>query len=152
MKRSSKRLSHIFIRELVGIRNILGEMGDIDDLHMINPELAHAYLVIDDLLDWADNKYNINHESKKWYKYPEYKDFMKFHAQLCYDCEEVDIDYYMIKDNLWDEYGSGDYFLCIPCLEKRMGRELEAKDFTNCMANDDCERVQEIRHNKWKVN
>lgn len=151
IRKSNKRLLHILIRELVGIRNILSDM-DFDELYAIDPDLLESFMSIDNLLEWGDFKYNFDTESKNWYKYPEYKDFMKYHAQLCYDCEEHDIDYYMVKNAIWDEYGVGDYYLCISCLEKRVGRELTAEDFTDCLANDDCKRVQEIRNSKYKVN
>lgn len=150
-RKSNKRLLHILVREMVAIRNVLGSVG-IENLDAIDPDLAHAYILIDDLLEWGDDNYNFASESKKWYKYPEYKDFMKFHAQLCYDCEDDNADYYMVKNNIWDEYGAEDYYLCISCLEKRMNRKLKPDDFTDCPANDNCERVQQIRNSQWKVN
>jgi len=65
----------------------------------------------------------------------------------CLDCgkETIHTDYYMVKHRLWKQAvpnavpntekarenlprGDGNY-LCIRCLEKRLGRKLEKRDF-----------------------
>jgi hypothetical protein len=56
---------------------------------------------------------------------------------LCKDCEidtfEID-EYYMVNDEIWnkiapDDENKIDYFLCIGCIENRLGRELVQQDF-----------------------
>lgn len=70
---------------------------------------------------------------------------MKHHALvcLCHDCDEVlmvrggglgggyDNDWFMLKDRIWREAtrGTDVRCLCIACLEQRLGREVNAKDF-----------------------
>lgn len=56
----------------------------------------------------------------------EYPDF------LCVDCNYYTWtdEYYMVQPRLWTKYGAETGMLCIGCLEKRMGRQLTAKDFT----------------------
>lgn len=57
----------------------------------------------------------------------------------CKDCGiyifKNDIDYYMVKNKLWDRFGCGSGNLCIVCFEKRVGRTLRAEDFINCKLN-----------------
>lgn len=52
---------------------------------------------------------------------------------VCMDCE-VDTkkirEYFMVEDDIWAEnVPEHRGFLCVGCLEDRMGRELEANDF-----------------------
>jgi hypothetical protein len=42
---------------------------------------------------------------------------------------------YMIHNGLWEAFGVGDGFRCIPCLEKRRGGELVSEDFTGAPIN-----------------
>jgi hypothetical protein len=42
----------------------------------------------------------------------------------------------MIHDHLWDAAGSVDSYLCIGCLEIRLGRQLTAADFSPTGVND----------------
>ena len=44
-------------------------------------------------------------------------------------------EYYMVQHELWAQYGAGDRMLCIGCLELRMGRLLERRDFTDAVVN-----------------
>lgn len=37
-------------------------------------------------------------------------------------------DYYIVTDELWDEFGVGKEWLCITCFENRLGRKLQADD------------------------
>jgi hypothetical protein len=57
----------------------------------------------------------------------------------CTDCgadtEELR-EYYMVHDRIWREAGMRRGYLCIGCLERRLGRELTPGDFTSCLLND----------------
>lgn len=59
----------------------------------------------------------------------------------CVDCR-VDTDaldeYYMVHDELWEAAGvpRDGGMLCVGCLEARLGRRLEARDFTGAPVND----------------
>lgn len=56
----------------------------------------------------------------------------------CVDCfaDTMKNDYYMVRDDLWSKYGSGETMLCIECLSKRIGRPLRASDLTPILMND----------------
>lgn len=56
---------------------------------------------------------------------------------LCSDCskETLRTDFYMVRDVIWSAHGSGRGFLCIACLEKRMGRALVRSDFVAVLLN-----------------
>ena len=61
---------------------------------------------------------------------------------ICIDCYEdtspLGLDqYYMVNDEVWNQSGIGkeDGMLCLACLEARIGRNLEASDFTNIPMN-----------------
>jgi hypothetical protein len=61
------------------------------------------------------------------------------HNGDCVDCHRSIADeFYMVQDSVWKrarmEPCGG--FLCIGCLEKRIGRRLRARDFTDCPLND----------------
>ena len=63
---------------------------------------------------------------------------------MCVDCYEstsaFGLDqYYMVHDEVWEQSGMGkdDGMLCLPCLEARIGRNLEASDFTNIEMNQE---------------
>lgn len=48
----------------------------------------------------------------------------------CIDCHAIHPgEYYMIHDDLWAAIGDPEGELCIPCLEKRLGRKLNKRDF-----------------------
>lgn len=60
----------------------------------------------------------------------------------CLDCSRCIMainEYYMILDNVWAVTGVGfrdnDGFLCVGCLETRIGRLLQPADFTPCPLN-----------------
>lgn len=55
---------------------------------------------------------------------------------LCVDCQFDTFrnEYYMVKDEIWP-IGIFDGMLCIGCLEKKIGRKLTKKDFTDCPVN-----------------
>jgi hypothetical protein len=43
----------------------------------------------------------------------------------------------MVEDRVWEKAGDDEGMLCIGCLEKRIGRKLECKDFSKCPLNFD---------------
>jgi len=56
-------------------------------------------------------------------------------AFTCRDCEGS-TENYMVHNALWGEFvpeddHQGGFFICLTCLEDRMGRELTIKDFTD---------------------
>lgn len=58
----------------------------------------------------------------------------------CFDCmyETMVDEYYMVLDEIWEK-AVGDEkldFLCVSCLEKRIGRKLISVDFTKAPVND----------------
>jgi hypothetical protein len=65
---------------------------------------------------------------------------------ICKDCgtdttpPEGAREDYKVHDELWRAAGmpeeDGDVYLCVGCLEKRLGRELTAEDFTSCPVNN----------------
>ena len=66
------------------------------------------------------------------------RDWTKDKKWFCHDCQAhtgVIGDYYMVTDALWETYGCKDGMLCISCLEKRIGRELDPEDFTEALVN-----------------
>lgn len=44
-------------------------------------------------------------------------------------------EHYMVHDHIWKEFGVGDGFLCIGCLEDRLGRKLTPLDFIDLPIN-----------------
>jgi hypothetical protein len=59
---------------------------------------------------------------------------------LCVDCDRcvdaIDEYAYMVTDELWQSLRvSTDAMLCIGCLERRVGRELEPDDFSPVLLN-----------------
>lgn len=54
----------------------------------------------------------------------------------CADCgTDTREEYYMVHDHIWEQYGS-EPFLCLGCLEDRMGRTLWSGDFTHWPINN----------------
>jgi hypothetical protein len=59
----------------------------------------------------------------------------------CADCGEDTLskngphEHYMVRDELWALFGAGDGYLCVGCLEGRLGRTLTHRDFKNSPAN-----------------
>jgi hypothetical protein len=45
-------------------------------------------------------------------------------------------EYYMVHNSVWAAAGMRDGFLCIGCLETRLGRELNRDDFPDMPIND----------------
>ena len=61
--------------------------------------------------------------NKKWY---------------CIDCKiDTRDEHYFVNLDLWMKaVGSKHGMVCILCLEKRIGRKLNSKDFTDCYINN----------------
>lgn len=58
----------------------------------------------------------------------------------CIDCLVHTIkihEYYMVRPDIWQKYMKGHKgsFICIGCLEQRMGRRLQPSDFTHAPIN-----------------
>jgi hypothetical protein len=45
-------------------------------------------------------------------------------------------EYYMVRDSIWKRAGDVKGYLCIGCLEKRLGRRLTPRDFADVPCND----------------
>ncbi len=62
---------------------------------------------------------------------------------LCEDCstnctplgEDTGWEWYMVTDEVWAAVRMGDGFLCVGCLEARLGRQLDQRDFTGAPVN-----------------
>lgn len=59
----------------------------------------------------------------------------------CADCgaETIVTEFYMVTNDVWSEAsgcGPAPQFLCIGCLEQRLGRRLTPPDFTDCLLNE----------------
>ena len=62
----------------------------------------------------------------------------------CHDCRWLTTalgEFYMVHDHLWEQVCQVSpraipHFLCIGCLEERLGRMLTPDDFTDCLLND----------------
>jgi len=56
---------------------------------------------------------------------------------LCVDCSTDRPELYMVWPAVWQAAGMAynDGWLCLPCLEARLGRKLTVKDFTGVAAN-----------------
>ncbi len=54
--------------------------------------------------------------------------------RVCTNCENED-EYYMVKNEIWAQYGNGGGMLCIGCLEERMDRKLTPDDFVDVPIN-----------------
>ncbi len=55
----------------------------------------------------------------------------------CDCCSGVD-EPYMVNNALWRKAKLGDRFLCLACLERRLGRALTVKDFIKAPINYGC--------------
>ena len=54
----------------------------------------------------------------------------------CRDCGgDVTDEFYMIHHHLWDEYVRVGGWICVPCVEDRLGRRLTRDDFILCPIN-----------------
>ena len=62
---------------------------------------------------------------------------------ICQDCgrdttpdELAGWEWYLVRDELWAEAGNPSGFLCVGCLERRLGRALRPDDFSDAPVND----------------
>jgi hypothetical protein len=49
-------------------------------------------------------------------------------------------EYYVVTDKVWEAAGIDGNFLCIGCLEQRIGRQLTSNDFTDAPINK-CDKL-----------
>lgn len=145
MKKNNKELVDFFYGEICLLLANLEKAMDEDDVEEIMGVYDYIYYRFSDLVEWGDDRFNLNKVSKKWKNHACTKDFYKFHTLICEDCEKEDFDYFMVQNEIWEKFGNGEGLLCMSCLEKRMGRKLKAEDFTDCVLNDESEEVKAIR-------
>jgi len=72
------------------------------------------------------------------------------HRKLCRDCGVDTIDrgawnYYMVHNDLWDVAGVNRDMLCLGCFAHRLGRPLEASDFTLAPINNTNPLISALR-------
>ncbi len=64
--------------------------------------------------------------------------WLQFKCLDCKQCTSTMNEYYMVTTELWTSVvHERRGMLCVGCLEKRLGRTLNRKDFTNCPLNGD---------------
>jgi hypothetical protein len=63
------------------------------------------------------------------FRYPE----RRFYCVGCGD--DVTDEFFMIHHHLWDEYIRHGGWMCVSCVERRLGRELTRDDFILCPIN-----------------
>lgn len=51
------------------------------------------------------------------------------------ECIDGTWEWYMVHDEIWAEFGTAEGFLCVGCLENRLGRELTEHDFMEVPIN-----------------
>lgn len=70
----------------------------------------------------------------------DYEYHSKYTGAPCKDCgvKTVEIgEYYNVYNDVWNEADGGQGFLCIGCLENRLGRKLNPDDFGHCLITTD---------------
>ena len=127
---------------------------DLSDPMAANPEDVIA-LMIDTLADWyrshpmSDDEASILcdlAETAQRLVDEHDRQHEKVGPSLCLDCSAVVLDedgggeWFMVDDDVWnavmpDDPGDMTWFLCIGCLEQRLGRQLTSADFTDAIAN-----------------
>lgn len=55
-----------------------------------------------------------------------------------------DIDFYMVKNEIWKKYSNNKRILCWSCLEHNMGRKITKRDLTSCLLNKDNKKAKEL--------
>jgi hypothetical protein len=68
------------------------------------------------------------------------KEYPPNENDYCVDCKVDTLiigEYYMLHHSVWEDTGLGIYdgMLCILCVEKRIGRQLNSEDFSNLPIN-----------------
>lgn len=117
----------------------------IEKLEEMDPSLPYLLIRLSDIIDWGEEEFNLINESKRSFTYKCSKDFEEYHLGCCAICGDEDIDYYMVKNEIWEQFGVKTRMMCIPCLEEKIGRKLTAEDFTDAPVNDSCEFVKNLR-------
>ena len=73
---------------------------------------------------------------------------------LCADCgfDTTDHEYYMVRNDVWAQAIGHEIppqddgvYLCIGCLEKRIGRTLSRRDFIDCPLNTEADWPRSAR-------
>ena len=72
--------------------------------------------------------------------------------ETCEDCdlEWLEMEYYMVHNHIWKNYGVGKGHLCFSCLEHRMKRNLNQYDFTDAPINKIVIRIFQYFEKKCK--
>ena len=68
----------------------------------------------------------------------------------CKDCGkntfQSNIDYYIVTDKLWLNFGISKGMLCFSCFEKRLGKSLTKEDFIDCGVNEQNILVKKLQN------
>jgi hypothetical protein len=154
-KLTQKQLISWLFFELNKTTGILNDI-DLDELHEFNDDLAFNLMELENVIEWMAENHGLFDEEPDFFETKEYETFEKQNVSnlffCCHDCDDDDIEYYMVQNDLWEKYGCGLGMLCIDCLEERIGRKLTVEDFTDCNANDECDFVQELKKNRININ
>jgi len=136
MKRNSKQLLHLFFREVNGAVNVIEE--ELDDEDNTYSEIIECMMFrLRELLDWSNEEFNLAAESVSWLDYECSKDFDKYFGMSCEGCGTEEFKLFMVKDELWEEFGCGERIYCMECFENKLGRKLQREDFTDCILNEE---------------
>lgn len=66
------------------------------------------------------------------------KDLKKFDCISCGENTYFLKEYYMLKEDVWLQVNPKDRgMMCIGCVENKLGRKLNHKDFSDCLLNKD---------------
>ena len=111
------------------------EYNNKDDFYFINPKPIRRNLgaVVLKLEREEWNEHTPGFSTRKIsYKGIDYTE----ENYYCGDCKE-DCDTFMVHDNIWESIDfPNDGRLCLNCFEKRLGRKLKIKDFTDAPCNE----------------
>lgn len=57
-------------------------------------------------------------------------------VMACFGCgRDTHDEQYMVHDEVWQAAGMTEGFLCVRCIEQRLGRRLRREDFTTALIN-----------------
>lgn len=94
-----------------------------------------TYWLLDHRLTWGYLRdrfrwWNVRMWARNGFRRPQGLGVATDEGYRCADCGEDPTQLYLVKDRLWRKAGMGPSgALCIPCLEKRLGRKLRPRDF-----------------------
>ena len=125
--------------ERLAVRDLARELSDVDDLGCwltLDPKARDRY---EEMARVARTGSCPRDEDNTW-EAGHHSGFREALALIqaafsvyCLDCDENTIElgeYYMLKSDVWAETGvSQRRHLCVPCVEKRLGRRLRSDDF-----------------------